>query len=807
MTSETPEARPPDDAPLITTAPLDMLVVIPALASEPVLAKPVELEPALKTTFDKLRAATTKYMPPADQVLLEQLLAFAQTTAPDAARLRLMAQTGLILTDMHIDVMGITAGMLQHVAIDPISTEIIPEVADRIGKEFGLDVPYLIENIVHFTHIEQRKGKRVSKNPRNSDTSTDRRSRERSDADRKRQIETIRRMFVAMGDDPRVVVFKLADHLLRMRALDQPTEVRLALAEEARDIYAPLAGRLGMSRIECELDDLAFAQLEPEEFRRVKNLVDQVRAEQRGYIEQVCTVLTEEAAQVNIHAEVTGRYKHLWSIYNKLVRNGWDIHQIYDLIAFRIIVPTLPDCYAMLGQVHALWQPKEDRIKDFIAHPKPNGYQSLHTTVFCLDKRLAEIQIRTREMHQNAEFGVAMHWYYKDAGDTATLDKKLAPWLTQLQDWQNDLQQRTTGQEFVESTQETVGTRSQVFVFTPHGDVRELPSGSTPVDYAYRIHSNLGDRCAGARIITPGQTVTTRMVPLDYVLENGQIVEIITRKDAHPTRDWLKFVRTTAARSHISRYLKQHERDIYITVGRERFDREARIAGLGSVDSIGDDILSDVAEHFNYATIDDLFAAIGGDTVRPSAVITEVQARQPVATPAELIEEPMTSLPPLPSSEAVLNLAGAGGLLARLANCCHPLPGDPIEGYISRGRGIVIHHGLCRSLQRLREREGERLVTVDWDQMRLDRYEAAVVLTAHDRTGLLRDVTHQVQEMKINMGTVTSLTNRKGVAVITMTLQINTVKQLDEAVSRFRAIRDVENVSRDLRCLVTSGAA
>jgi GTP diphosphokinase / guanosine-3',5'-bis(diphosphate) 3'-diphosphatase len=753
--------------------------------------------------IERLHRSVAAYLSEEDSATIQRILPFASEIAPTSDTTRIMVETGTILAEMHVDVTGVAAGMLQFLATDPVTMTVIPTINDQIIGAFGYDVSYLIENIAHFNSIERRKGKRVSNAPRASDLKLpDRRSREREDQARRIQIETVRKMFMAMGDDPRVVIFRLADHLRQMRHHSQSIEEIRILSQEARDIYAPLAGRLGMSRYEAELDDLAFARLEPEDYRRTKNLVDQVRSEQKTYIDRVCTMLKNEAAKIQITAEISGRYKHLWSIYRKLLRNGWDIHQVYDLIAFRVLVPNEADCYAVLGQVHALWQPKEDRIKDFIAHPKPNGYQSLHTTVFCLDNRLAEIQIRTHEMHQNAEFGVATHWYYKDIGDNARADKKLSGWLQQLRDWQSDLQQRTTSEEFIASSREEGGTRAQVFVFTPHGDVKDLPYGATPIDFAYRIHSNLGDHCAGARIITPGATVTHRMVPLDYVLNNGEIVEIMVRKDAHPTRGWLNFVRTTAARQHINRYLKQHEKSIYITIGRERFERDARQVGINSIADIGEEVLRTVADTLHYESVDEMFAAVGGDALRTSVIMQEIAGH------IEMSLTPATGAPPKPaetsltSSEVVLDMAGARGLMGHLASCCHPLPGDPVVGYISRGRGIVVHHQRCRSLKRL---ENERFLNVDWSQLRLDRYEAAVIAFGRDRTGLLRDVTHQVQDMKINMGNVCTTTNRKGQATITLTLHINVPRQLDDAINRIRSIKDITGVGRDDRCLVPIG--
>jgi guanosine-3',5'-bis(diphosphate) 3'-pyrophosphohydrolase len=763
--------------------------------------------------LERLIATLRRYLPPSDVALVREVTDFAATATRSPAILRDMLTVGEILAQMHIvDATGITAGMLHHAAIDPETHAIDPALLERIALEFGSDVTALIQSIAQFRTLEsQRKSRQLQSGAR---------KRESSAQARHQQLEKVRKMFVGMGDDPRVVIFMLADHLLHVRAKDVPPDEATLLAEESRDIYAPLAARLGMARVESELEDRAFAQLEPDEFRRVSNLVEQIRREQQQYIDRVCTILKEEAAKIGIVAEVSGRYKHLWSIYRKLERNGWDIKEVYDLIAFRVIVPEVPDCYAMLGQVHALWPPKEERIKDFIAHKKPNGYQSLHTTVFCLDKRLAEIQIRTAEMHKNAEYGAAVHWYYKDVGDQAQLDKSLGPWIKQIRDWQSDLQTYTAGQDTTIPSEGVGGGPSRIFIFTPQGDVKDLPFGSTPVDFAYQIHTTLGDHCAGARIIASGAQVAKRLVPLDHELESGQIVEIITRKDAHPTRDWLKFVRTHAARTHINRYLKQHERDIYITIGRERLDADMRKVNLGSLEALSEENLNAVMQQLDYHAAEDIFADIGGGTLRPSAVIQAIQARIKItAPPAPEKDADKPTITAMPTSDAVLDLAG-GGLLARLANCCRPLPPDPIMGYISRGRGIVIHNERCRSLARLREREGERLVPVTWRQMRLDRYEAPLIVLANDRTGLMRDVTQQIQEMKLNMQSVSSLTNRKGLATISLTLQlqispqrkndegaplpdeVQVKQQLDEAIRRIAAIRDVVLVQRDTRALL-----
>lgn len=765
----------------------------------PLQGQPASSLSTATSQYQKFQHVLGRYYQPAEIESIEAAYQFAVDHSVSQEMQSMMIKIGTILVEMRIDAGGVVAGMLQYLVIDPVTSVVRSDFTKTIDQVFGTDCLILLNDIAHFSAIERKKGKRVIKAPKNSEIADDRRSRMREQQARKIQLETVRKMFVAMGDDPRIVIFRIAEHVRQLREIDPMTAEAISLAQETRDIFAPLAGRLGMARFEIELDDLAFKIMEPEAFRRVSNLVSQVRAEQKGYIERVCDVLRTEAQKNDLHVEVYGRYKHLWSIYRKLLRNDWDIHQIYDLIAFRIIVASTEECYTMMGIVHALWSAKENRIKDFIAHPKSNGYKSLHTTVFCLDKKLAEIQIRTRKMHEDAEYGMAIHWYYKDVGDAARVDKKLNTWLQQLNDWQSDLQQNTSADEFIESGKEDYGTRSQVFVFTPHGDVLDLPYGSTPVDFAYRIHSKLGNTCAGARIISTETGLSTRMVPLDYRLENGQIVEIITRKDAHPTRDWLKFAKTASAKTHINRYLKQYEREIFIIVGRERLQRETKQLNLGSIDDIGDEILNDVAQSLNFEKADDLFAALGSEAVRISAVIQEIKLHLPTPVLEDLESATTEEQGSASSTDLVLNLSGARGLLARIANCCHPLPGDQIVGYISRGRGIVIHHQQCRSLKRLREREGERLLQVNWDQMLQEWYDAAIIVIANDRKGLLRDVTQEINEMHVNMSNVSSSTNRKNITTITLTLHIQNTKQLEDAIRRINSVGDVKQVGRDTR--------
>jgi GTP pyrophosphokinase len=542
----------------------------------------------------------------------------------------------------------------------------------------------------------------------------------------------------------------------------------------------------------------------------------------RDYVERVCAMLRSEMDRLGLRAEVSGRVKHLYSFYKKLVRNASDVEslevedlqstvdiaQIHDLIAFRILVESTPDCYIALGEVHSLWKPKEGRIKDFIANPKPNGYQALHTTVFCLDDQLVEIQIRTFAMHEMAEYGVAMHWHYKDVGDSAKASaRELITWLRQLADWQRDLRSSTSDAEFVEAVKGDI-FQEQIFVFTPKGEVKDLPVGSTPLDFAYRIHSRIGDKCAGARIISEsGDKLVTRMVPLDYELKSGEIVDIITNRTAHPTRDWLNFARTAAARSKIRRYVKIYERDINIQIGRERLERDIKVQGLRGLEVLTEDLQNWLANEFKQPSFDDLLAVVGAAEIRPHAVAVKLnerwqqlrELREGKPAQAEEVELVPTASPTRPNASPQLEVAGVSGLLTSLANCCNPLPGDEIIGYISRGKGAVIHRADCRNINRYRERDRERLVNVSWAGMSQQRYRAPVTITARDRAGLIRDIATVVSDAGVNMTSVSSsVSTGQEIALISATLEVESIEQMERLFLRLQRIKDVRHVERDL---------
>jgi GTP pyrophosphokinase len=768
-----------------------------------------------------------------------------------------------ILADMRIDAQGIAAALLHDVVEDTRFT------LDDIRGRFGPGIAAIVDGVTKFNAFEAKKAARGKSAPdekkagaaksalrlitpaRDGDEQSqgeekadaeeaeslgaadegippaesaarlrpvldeeERRKRRVRDSYIKQQAETVRKLLLAMAEDPRVVMVKLADRLHNMRTLEAMSPAQQqAKARETREIYAPLAGRLGMGVVKTELEDLAFKYLEPKKYQWLKEQVAEKREQRKEYVDRVCKILRQEMRRAGIKAEVSGRPKHLYSIYVKIERLGVDISEIHDLIAFRILVDTVEDCYRALGHIHMLWRPKDGRIKDYIAQPKQNGYQSLHTTVFCLDNRLAEIQIRTHEMHRTAELGVATHWYYKESGGSALPRKEMLAWIEQLREWQKELSLGAT--EFVETVKDDL-FKDQIFVFTPKGDVKELPVGSTPLDFAYRIHSEVGDHCAGARIITDTERLITRMVPLDYELKNGEIVDIITNKNAHPTRDWLAFVRSKHAREKILRYLKITERDIDIQIGQEHLERELRALGARGLAALTEDEKGWLLEEFGEGTWEDLLAAIGREKLRQHTVAlrliehiqqeekaressTEREARAAAEDSAVLASLTPTA-PAEPKRAVGLRVGGMSGLLTRLANCCSPLPGDEVIGFTSRGRGVVVHRADCKNLRRFKERSGERLIEVSWDTMPQERYLAPIIITAQDRPGLMRDVAAAVGEIGINMtavGATTVPSARK--AIITATLEIESLEQLDYIMTRLKKMKDVVNVERDLR--------
>ncbi len=657
------------------------------------------------------------------------------------------------------------AQILAELGIDPVAVQAavlhdIPEDTDYgltdIEDRFGPDVAHLVDGVTKLskfstlTHEEQ-------------------------------QAENIRKMFLAMAEDVRVVLIKLADRLHNMRTLGAlPRDKQVRIARQTQEIYAPLAERLGIWQIKWELEDLAFKVLEPEGYRQLVAQLETRRRARETYVERAMAVLGEALREAGIEAELSGRPKHIYSIAKKMQRKSAEFGEIYDVYAIRVLVDELRDCYAALGVVHSLWRPIPGQFDDYIAMPKGNMYQSLHTAVVALDGKPLEVQIRTHAMHRVSEVGIAAHWRYKEGSRVdRDYDAKLA-WVRQLMDWQREVADAT---EFVEGLKLDV-FQDQVFVFTPKGEVKDLPAGATPLDFAYRIHTDVGHRCIGAK-------VNNRLVPLDYKLQNGDIVEIVTTKGAHgPSRDWLNIVRTSHAREKIRQWFKRQERDENIVHGREALDRELRRLARTSLERLGQERVAETAALYKMNSVDDFYAAVGYGAISPQqvvmrlGVIDDTEAVLPQVAPA------------LPARTDGVRVKGVGDLLIRFAKCCHPIPGDAIVGFITRGKGVTVHLRTCPTV--INERDVHRLIDVEWAGPAQQTYPIAIRIEAYDRTGLLSEITNVVAENKVNILAANVTTSPDHTATVRATLQVASVAQLARVLSRIERLKDVYAVQRDL---------
>jgi GTP diphosphokinase / guanosine-3',5'-bis(diphosphate) 3'-diphosphatase len=767
-----------------------------------------------RLTLEDLLEETRQYLAPQDQEKIRRAYEIAWRAHKGAVRtsgepfIQHPLEVALLLADMRIDADGIVSALLHDVVEDT------DYALDDISELFGPDVANIVDGVTKFDALAGKaKSDRTSADTTRSEISSDVAPPLPSVVDKRRQrTETVRKMLLAMAEDPRVVVLKLADRLHNMRTLRVMSPAQQQnKARETAEIYAPLAHRLGMELVGAELEDTVFSYLEPEKFARLERAVEQEVKRRQPYIDEVCRILREEMKRAGLDAEVLAWQKHLASINRKLNNISLDISElthIHDLVCFRILVNSDYECYLALGHIHALWRPKDGRIKDFIATPKQNGYQSLHTTVFCLDNQLAEIQIRTHEMERTADYGIASYWYLKDRvgkGDAALRSwrlsyREMVAWIEQLRDWQRELPQ--SADEFVEAVKDDI-FQEQIFVFTPKGDVKDLPRGSTPLDMAYRIHTDIGDHCAGARIITnmddTGHLVT-RLVPLDYELKGGEIVDIVTSRTVHPTRDWLSFARTAAARNKIRRYLKTYEREINLQLGRERLDLALKTAGAVGVNERVDELLqrmrSDHAPLKKYATLDDVYVALGREDLHTDAVMERLLPL--LRSRGELLRKGVRN----GGDEKDEGRSPKESELTRLAQCCCPIPGDPIVGVLNPNKGMYVHRTDCRMLKRYRDNPAA-LVEVNWLQIEPEVYLFPVSIVAHDRSGLLRDVAAVVADANINMTAVNSMTNTAAQkAVITATLEITAaggvIDQIERILRRLRQVKNVVSVERAL---------
>ncbi|HHZ61635.1 MAG TPA: bifunctional (p)ppGpp synthetase/guanosine-3',5'-bis(diphosphate) 3'-pyrophosphohydrolase [Dehalococcoidia bacterium] len=713
--------------------------------------------------IDALLAKASDYVPEDKLEIITTAYDFAESAHNGQMRLSgepfiiHPLQTALLLADLKLDANTLAAALLHDVVEDNEDIE----VAD-VEKKFGPEVARLVDGVTKLTNAELvTPGSATTPQAGHA------------------QAETIRKMLMAMAVDIRVVLIKLADRLHNMQTIQHlPPEKRNEKAQETLDIYAPLAHRLGIWEIKWQLEDLAFQQLNPESYKSISTMLNTKRTEREDYVWKVQGILQGELETAGIRAEVTGRPKHIYSIHKKTLKYAEmtkSMDDIYDLFALRVLVDDLAGCYAALGVVHNKWRPLPGQFDDYIANPKDNLYQSIHTTVLCEDGNSVEVQIRTHDMHNVSEYGVAAHWLYKEGrAKDAQFDQKMT-WLRQLLEWQRDVAE---AEEFVESFKTDI-FQNQVFVYTPAGDLKELPAGSTPLDFAFRIHSDLIFRCIGAK-------VNGKLVPLTYKLQNGDTVQVLTSNTVRsPSLDWLNqeagYIRTASARARVRQWFKRQERSANIQRGRDMYNKQIKRLNATMYDS-------EAAEMVGIAKVEDFFAALGDGSVTVNQVVQKLSNKE-----AENIVEikPAAALPSILPSSAI-EVLGVGDLLTSIARCCNPINGDEIAGYITRSRGVTVHRRNCPNI--LNETEKERLVTVAWGKTQT-LYPVRIQVRAWDRVGLLRDVTAAVSDEGVNIAECVS-EEYADMSIITLTAHIRGIDQLSTLFFRLEGVKGVIGVTR-----------
>ena len=715
--------------------------------------------------FDLLLDKAGDYLPPDKVAAVEEAYRFAEEAHSGQYRksgepfIEHPLSTALYLVDLHFDYNALRAALLHDVVEDT------PVTYEELAKQFGEEVATLVDGVTKLTQNELMN------------TWGEDEVRPVQNANEAARAASIRKMLMTMAEDVRVVIIKLADRLHNMRTLNSmPENRKVAIAQETLDIFAPLAHRLGMWELKWLLEDLAFQHIEPEAYRAISRLLATKREEREKYIDRVVSMLEDELQSAGVRANVYGRPKHIYSIHRKTEKYdsiNRTVNDINDLFALRVIVESVADCYAALGIVHTMWRPLQGEFDDYIASPKDNMYQSLHTAVLCEDASPVEIQIRTSEMHQLAEYGVAAHWLYKEgSADDQSFEEKMT-WLRQILEWQREV---AGAEEFVEGFKTDI-FQNQVFVYTPKGELKEMPAGATPVDFAYRIHTDVGHRCIGAK-------VNGKLVPLQQQLKIGDMVEIITSKSVRgPSRDWLNenkgYLKTSHARSKVRQWFNRQERKASVQTGREVFTREIRRLDTTMSEE-------EIADLMGYANLDDFFAGLGNGSL---------SMRQVVGKLTDLVAEPEDepTVVTLPEPESGIEVLGVGDLLTRMARCCNPIGGHSIIGYITRGRGITVHRRTCPNI--MRESESERLVEVDWGKTKT-LYPVQIRVESWDRVGLLSDVTSLVADEGVNI--VQSITGGQedDLSIIRLTVTVEDIEQLNRLFSKLEGVVGVLNVSR-----------
>lgn len=609
------------------------------------------------------------------------------------------------------------------------------------------------------------------------------------------QVENYRKMFLAMGKDIRVILIKLADRLHNMRTLKfLKRDRQIAIAKETMDLYAPLANRLGMYSLKWELEDLSFKYLYPEDFKEIVEGIDRKREQRLEFIEKIMDDIKLELKKEKIEAEITGRAKHLYSIYRKMKRDGKNLDQIYDLFALRILVNSVKDCYAALGVVHELYNPMPGRFKDYIAVPKPNMYQSLHTTLIGPKGTPFEVQIRTWDMHRIAEFGIAAHWAYKEANkdkktSVVVNEDKLA-WLRETLEWQKDMQ---NPQEFL-NTLKTELFEDEVYVFTPKGQIKVLPRGSTPIDFAYNIHEQIGHHMTGAKI-------NSKMMPIITHLHNGDIVEIITSEQAKgPSRDWLKFVKSSSAKNKIQGWFKKNQREENIVKGKDLVEKEIKRLGISYSEIFKTDFINAALNRYKFNTIDDMYSSVGFGAISAGKVIARMLEEYRKDHDADNLEEKLQELSKerverIKPSNVGIVVEGIDNCLVRLSKCCNPVPGDEIVGFITRGRGVSVHRKDCVNMNDLISQDG-RMIDVYWYNEKKASYSVDIEIYANDRNGLLADIIKEIGNNKCKLIGINSRANKERIAITELTVEVENLEELNKILKALRKIDSVYEVNR-----------
>ena len=717
-----------------------------------------------RTLANSLLEKARSYLPEDRTEIVNEAYRFAEQAHDGQTRLsgepfvEHPLHTAHFLADLRLDSNVLAAALLHDVMED------CDVSYDDLAGRFGEEVAGLVDGVTKLTRTEFMTEERGPDGRVGS-------------ADDMAQAESLRKMLMSMAEDIRVVLIKLADRLHNMRTLKPlPKPRRIAIAQETLDIYAPLAHRLGIWEVKWRLEDLAFQHLNPPAYRAISRLLRTKRAEREKYVERVRGRLEGELEKAGIKAEVTGRPKHIYSIHKKIERYASlnrEVGEIYDLFALRVLVNEVQDCYHALGVVHAMWHPLPGQFDDYVANSKDNLYQSLHTTVLCEGASPVEVQIRTYEMHHLAEYGVAAHWLYKEGGATDVHFEEKMRWLRQLLEWQRDV---SGAEEFVESFKTDI-FHNQVFVYTPKGELKELPAGATPLDFAYRVHTEVGERCIGAK-------VNDKLVPLHYTLQNGDTVQILTSKTVRgPSLDWLNpnlgYVKTTSARAKIRQWFNRQARAPNIQRGREIFQKQFR--------RLSPDLDEpEMAKLMGFDAVEDFLSALGGGTVTTAQVVSKLSSQKVKPQDVEQVVLPATG----PGSG--IEVLGVGDLLTRLAQCCSPIRGDDIVGYITRSRGVTVHQSSCPNAAG--QSEPERLVQVGWGKTQT-LYPLRIRVEAFDRVGLLRDITSVVSEERVNIASCVS-EEHEDISIITLTVYINGIDQLNRLFSKLEGLKGVLGAAR-----------